>query len=377
MVSPKTQAKRRALLQAGATIPLFVPQLSAAQVPSRDAVVTNPARELLGLGKPETAVLLPPSNGSFGWASQALRAGLVAAHQRDGQQKPFLLIEVEDRQADIFSIVSELKSQAVQWLAGPLTRQGVNNFIDSGTQGLKSLTLNVPDADRFIPNTMLTFGLPVEAEARQIGQYAFDQAGLAVPTRRPLRALALAQANPSSRRAAASFTDTLRELGADVPLPFEIEGRVVSEVKNAVEQNQPDALFLSAPLEVLRTIRGAIDKNVPLYSTSQASLLGNANARLTADLDGIWFVDVTWLAVPDHAVVQAYPKVPARFTAEMIRLYALGLDTYRLLFDVLPYPNRKILEGATGKLVVNTSAQRIDRAGSILQYRAGQAFVVG
>jgi outer membrane PBP1 activator LpoA protein len=61
----------------------------------------------------------------------------------------------------------------------------------------------------------------------------------------------------------------------------------------------------------------------------------------------------------------------------MTRLYALGLDAYRLIFDVLPYPQRTVLEGATGRLTVNRALNRIDRVATVLQYRNGQLVSFG
>jgi uncharacterized protein len=328
-------------------------------------------RTLLGLGRAEQAVLLPPNQGPIAWAHQALRAGIIAAHQRDGSNKPLLLIEVEDKAPDLFSVANELSTNGYRWVAGPLTRNGVNTYIDSGAAPLKLLALNSPSPDKPIPSSMLIYGLGLEAEAKQIAGLAFDDAVITHPTRRPLKAVCLSGANQSGKRAAGAFVDTWRELGGDVPLPIDTETRSVAEVKNAIEPNQPDALFLALSQEELRTLRSAFPVNTPLYSTSQLSLFGTQNPRPGPELEGVRFVDMPWMGSPDHPATLAYPKAPQRFTAEMQRLYALGIDTFRLIFDVLPFPNRRVLEGTTGRLTVNAGQNRIDRQCIAFVHRQG------
>jgi uncharacterized protein len=355
-------------------VPAFMGSIGLSnQVASQTTVTSAPlARELVGLGKPQQAVLLPLSSGPFATASQALKAGILAAHQRDGQQKPLLFLEVDDKANDLFNAVIALQADGINWIAGPLTRAGVNAYIDSGVPPSNMLSLNLADPDRNIPSGLITFGLAGELEARQIAAQAFDDSAINEPVRRPLRAITLTASNASARRAAAAFIDGWRELGGDCPLPIEIENRPLSEIKNAIDPYQPDAVFLSVSVDQLRTIRSAIDRKTALYSTSQLSLLGQPNAKYIPELDGIKLVDMPYLAVQDHPVALAYPKPPQRFNNEMTRLYALGLDAFRLIFDVLPYPQRAVLEGATGRLTVNKALNRIERAATVLQYRNGQ-----
>jgi uncharacterized protein len=353
---------------------LGLSNVSQAQTPSAAGIFT---REVIGLGKPQQAVLLPLSTGPFATAGQALKAGIVAAHQRDGQQKPLLFLEVDDKSNDLFNATMALAADGIQWTAGPLTRAGVNAYIDSGVPPSNMLSLNLADPDRNIPTGLMTYGLAGELEARQIAAQAFDDAAINEPVRRPLRAITLTSSSASSRRAAATFIDTWRELGGDCPLPIEIENRQLSEVKNAIDPYQPDVVFLSISIEQLRTIRSAIERKTGLYSTSQLSLLGQATAKFTPELEGIKLVDMPYLAINDHPVALAYAKPPARFNNEMTRLYALGLDAYRLIFDVLPFPQRTVLEGATGRLTVNRALNRIDRVATVLQYRNGQLVSFG
>lgn len=326
----------------------------------------------LGIGKPQHALILPPSTGIYAQVHQALRAGFTAAHQRDGSNWPISIIESDDKPTDLFNTYVELQKAGTLLVIGPVTRNGVNALIDSGAPNILTLALNQPDADRNLPRNLIVFGLAVETEAAQIAAWAFDEASTREPARRPLRATAVAHSSPLGRRAAAAFIDKWRELGGDCPLPIETENRTATEIKNAIAPNEPDAVFLGASLENARTIRAALDRKWPVYGTSQLSSAGSGTFNKGSELDGVKFVDMPWMVQADHPAVMTYPKVPARFTNEMQRLYALGIDAFRLAMETLSDNNRTELDGVTGRLQLNRSLNRVERAGVLLQYQNGQ-----
>ena len=326
----------------------------------------------LGIGKPQHALILPPSTGIYAQVHQALRAGFTAAHIRDGNNWPISIIESDDKPTDLFNIYVELQKAGVLLVIGPVTRNGVNSLIDSGAPNILTLALNQPDADRNIPRNLIVFGLAVETEAAQIATLAFDEAGIREPIRRPLRATAVAHSSPLGRRAAAAFIDKWRELGGDCPLPIETENRTPIEIKNAIAPNDPDAVFLGANLDAARLIRPALDRKWPVYGTSQLSSAANSISPKAGEVDGVKFVDMPWMVQADHPAVMTYPKVPVRFSSEMQRLYALGIDAYRLAMDTLSDNRRNELDGVTGRLQVNRNLNRIERAGILLQYQNGQ-----
>lgn len=340
----------------------------------------NQPREVLGVGKPQVAIMLPPGSSSLGFASQAVRAGIVAAHRRDGGQKPLLIVEVEEQGADLFAMVNQLRGEGADWIAGPLTRTAVNTLIDVGAGVGQFLSLSYPDPDRHTPQGMLAFGLSAEPEGRQIAQTAYDDVANEIPNRRPLTALALTMGNASFRRAAASFVDTWRALGGEVPLPLEVENRQPGEVRAAIDGQKPDVVFLAISHEMLRNLRSQL-QSLRLYSTTQLSPFNAPGqllpARSITDFEGLKFLEMPWISAPESPIGLAYPKAPAPFTSEMHRLYALGLDCYRLLFDVLPFPERRALEGATGRLVVQHDLNRIDRLSQVLRVQGGAIVAVG
>lgn len=348
----------------------WLPALTQAQSGNEPFAIA-PGREVLGLGKPQHAVIVPTAAGNFGWAYQALKAGFIAAHMRDGRQYPLLIAQCDDKPSDLTQCADELKAQGIGWLIGPLTRNGVNAMIDSGTTAIPTLTLNWPDIDRTPPRNWFVFGLAAESEARQAANWAFTDVSQKIPDRKPLRACAITQPTVSARRSAGSFVEAWRSLGGEAQLPLELENRGVAEIRALIDATEPDAVFISCGLEYVKNLKGAFEKKWPLYGTSSLSNSTQPTYKTMPDLDGVKVLEMPWLSQIDHPAVMTYTRPPAKFNAEMQRLYALAIDAYRLSFDTLLDVNRTELDGVTGRLQINRKAGRIDRLANPLVYRNG------
>ena len=77
-------------------------------------------------------------------------------------------------------------------------------------------------------------------------------------------------------------------------------------------------------------MRPYINSAIPVYATSQV-FSGNTNTLTNYDLADVRFVDMPWMLQPDHPAVMIYPRVVPAVTPDLERLYALGIDAYRLL----------------------------------------------
>jgi len=117
----------------------------------------------------------------------------------------------------------------------------------------------------------------------------------------------------------------------------------------------PDtAVFLAADAEKARLIRPYLPNKLPIYATSQI-FIGNDDTLTNYDLNAIRFVDMPWLLQADHPAVMVYPRPVQPLSAEHERLYALGIDAFRLIqllligkvADTLP------LDGVSGHITLN------------------------
>jgi hypothetical protein len=91
-------------------------------------------------------------------------------------------------------------------------------------------------------------------------------------------------------------------------------------------------------------------------------------------MEGIAFVDMPWLIEPDHPAVMTYPRAATPYSAELERLYALGIDAYRVAAEWLKGGQRFELDGVTGRLRVDpVLAGRVERLPSLAVFVDGRA----
>jgi outer membrane PBP1 activator LpoA protein len=96
-------------------------------------------------------------------------------------------------------------------------------------------------------------------------------------------------------------------------------------------------------------------------------------------MNGVRFIDLPWLLRPDSAASAGYAR-PAAATeqarsADMERLYALGVDAYQVARGVAAQRGVFDVNGATGRLKVSIGAgpARFERTASPAVYRDGIA----
>ena len=341
------------------------------------------------------ALLVPPRNSDFGRAAAALRAGFRAAHERDGATVPIEVIEGPDDAATLAARYRELAARGVAVVVGPLTRAGVNALAEIGPLPVPTLTLNQPDVERTLPANAVAFGLPIEGEARQVAQLAHAQASVSAQraTRSVPRAAIISAASPLARRAAIAFYDAWREQGGAADLPAEFEPRAAPELRGQLALADVDVMFVAGGADLVRAVRSVTgdqasaglnasapagadpavepEAAVPVYATSIASAALGPERRLP-ELDGVRVVEMPWLVLPNHPSVAAFPKPQGMMAnRELQRLYALGIDAYRVAVEMGRQRPLAGLDGATGRLSHDGLRARLERAGVPSEFRNG------
>ncbi len=331
-------------------------------------------RQTIGKGPIGIALLVPPDNGIYRRAAQALIAGVRAAHARDGGKVSLEIIEIDEDAAMLRTLYDELARRGFSMVIGPLTRSAVDLVTSAGPPPVFTLALNQPDQGT-VPANMVTFGLSIESEARQAASIAWDEATIADASRRP-RAAVVQDASPLGRRAAVAFAARWRELGGDVYQPVTVDTVATGRVRTAVARLQADVFFVAAPPAVARALLIALGGRATIYGTSMlntGAVPGSEAAALvrSPDLDGVRLVDMPWQVQPDNLAVMAYPK-PADMHLELQKLYALGIDAFRLALQLLEHGTEVDLDGVTGRLRLSALGGRaVERSGVLAEYRAG------
>ncbi len=275
-------------------------------------------------------------------------------------------------------------------VAGPLTRDGVTALAAYHKITVPTLALNVTGNRDASP--LYFFSLSVEAEARQVAQMA--------AAARLRYATIVSTGAPLSKRLSAAFAEEWKALGGSVTAeilfrnnpavlallptaPGDAAPASIVPPTTALGVADPDFIpppviapgnmvFLAADVEKARIIRPYLHSALPVYATSQL-FNGNADTLTNYDLADIRFVDMPWLLQPDHPAVMIYPRANPPLTPDMERLYALGIDSFRLLQILLDgsYRTALPLDGVTGRIRLSNYNQ-LQREGIPAQIKQGR-----
>lgn len=339
------------------------------------------------------ALLLPLKSPAFERAADAVRQGFFAAADSQQQILPIKVYSSADESKDIVALHRLAIANGAAAVAGPLTRGGTAALADYSGITVPTLALNSIESQR--EDHLYFFGLPVEAEARQIAQFA---------TAAKLRYATIVSTGTSlSKRQSVAFADEWKALGGSIteeilykddpaalallptapgddaapppvappaPLPDDADTDFIPLPTIA----PGNMVFLAAEVEKARVIRPYLNAALPIYATSQL-FNGNADTLTNYDLNDIHFVGMPWLLQPDHPAVMIYPRANPPLEPDLERLYALGIDAYRLLDIMLSnsYRTALPLDGVTGH--IRLSNNHFQRDAIPAQFKQGRSQV--
>ncbi|MDD5299610.1 MAG: penicillin-binding protein activator [Gallionella sp.] len=292
---------------------------------------------------PHIALLLPLKSAIFKSAAEAVQQGFQAAADLEMQLPGSLPVRVYscfDESKDIVALYRQAIANGARAVVGPLTRSGVSTLAAEPNIPVPTLTLNAVE-DKPAGRQLYFFGMAAEAEARQAAQLAKQQGlhqAIVITTRAQL-----------DKRLQFAFEDEWRGAGGALLNEIEFNGDLA-----AFEDitDLPDtAVFIAADAEKARLIRPYLPNKLPIYATSQI-FVGNDDTLTNYDLNGIRFVDMPWLLQADHPAVMIYPRPPQPLSADHERLYALGIDAFRLVQLLLANKadNALALDGVSGQI---------------------------
>ncbi len=325
---------------------------------------------------PHIALLLPlkSKSSALARAAEVVQQGFSAAASLQ-HGIPVRIYASADESKDIITLYRQALADGALAVAGPLTRDGVSALASYSGINVPTLALNSTELPKNSYN-LYFFGLPVENEARQVAQIAFKA--------KLRNATIISTGTPLSKRLATAFADEWTNIGGMItaevlfnddfavltnlpvaPWPEGTEPKPASAVSETGEPLPPsrplpppiapgNVAFIAADHEKARLIRPYLNPTLPVYATSLV-YKGNTNTLANFDLNEIHFVDMPWLLQPDHPAVMIYPHSASLLEPEVDRLYALGIDSYRIVYALLTnFPdNAWPLDGVTGKLLLS------------------------
>lgn len=331
------------------------------------------------------ALLLPLRSATLGAAAEAVRAGFMAAHERDQQGVTVSVIATDAAPEQTLSAYLDAQTNN-DIVIGPLSRNGLNAIAQSGAVRIPTIALNqsVQDGAAPLPLNMIAIGLSIEDEARQVARWAsLEHPGA--------RAFVVGTNIAWQRRAASAFTAEWQRLGlSSQSMELDLVNGYLSangmgQLRNRLQSERPALLFVSMDSGLTRQLRLAVGTEVPVYGTSQLNPSAASNsADNGADPlnDGLHLVDMPWLLQPDHSAVMAYPRLVTAANQDsnpdLERLYALGIDAYRVAYEIASAHQEFEIDGVTGRLAVTfgPGMTSFDRLSPQAVYQNGTVFLL-
>jgi uncharacterized protein len=337
-------------------------------VAQTDAPLTEP-------GPAAIALLLPSQKTVFAQAAEAVRLGFFAAHEAQGKAPKIQVLEVDDDLDQLYSALDGAQRRGVNLVVGPLPRAAVNAVIDGGRAAVPMVALNYPERDGSAPPTLIALALSAEAEAQYVVRVALTQ--FLVTRRVPgngARFVVLGGGGALERRVAQAYVQSLRAAG-EPPVLVDTAVEPVGEWVRRLDIGKVEAVFLALDARDAALVRARIPRELLIFGTSLLNIGGSRGSpettSLAHDLDGVRFVDMPWLVKPD-ARTGADPAPPAPMPIELARLFALGVDAYRLADRWGRGETRFAFEGMSGRLSVDRAAgPRVERTPASAVYRNG------
>lgn len=370
----------------------------------------HPARDQLpgGLDKLEELVitradqiaLLLPVSGRLAAYGKAIRDGFFAAYyQSRGNNADTPAVRLYDS-AD--ASMAELYQRAVrdgsQMIIGPLQKAQVSALVEAQGENMAvpTLALNQIEGQRF-PSGFYQFALNPEDEARQLADITHTK-GLQ-------RALIITPEGSWGSKVAESFAARWQELGGNIvgSTAFDAEQNNYSkQIKQVLHidrsqrrlqrlqqiigtrpQYEPyrrtdaDFIFLVARPNEGRAIKPLLAYHyagdLPVYATSHI-YQGDRNPARDQDIEGVQFLDIPWVFNEESEIRRTIDQLLPN-SDRYQRMYALGVDSFRLHLRLSQLGSGAQVFGETGALHLNPLRQ-IERRLPLAEIRSGRATVI-
>ena len=327
-----------------------------------------------------TVALLLPLTSGFSAAAKAFFDGFSLMQTRDTNPiKPRVLVyDIGERPELAGFYYDAAIREGAQLVIGPLGKQAVDALVQETELQVPTLLLGNSDTIPQGKRNVFQFGLSPEEEAREVAKRAFSDGHRVATILHPKADWGIRQVE--------AFTEQWTALGGEIAesaiyveqqsdhtqtikLLLNIDEsenrRRVLRRKLGVDleflprkRQDVDFLFMVARANNGRLLKPQLNfhnaSDIPVYSISQIYTAG-ADQVKDLDLDGVQFGDMPWLVVDSGSSQYIRENLPGanQYQGQTLdRLFALGLDTYQLLFRLEQMKRSPTLsfQGSTGRL---------------------------
>ena len=343
--------------------------------------------------------LMVPLSGKLAVTGKAVRDGLFAAYYQAkaaGAQVPEIRIYDTAKSPDFWGLYKQAILDGNELVIGPLEKSAVERLQKEIRLPVPTLALNYGKRDsRENPCQLYQYGLAVEDEAQLAAYYARQQGYKS--------AVALIPKGQWGERVFKRFSDTWQAQGGKLIEAQFFNGAgdyntVISRLfavddsekraRNirrqlgtgmefqARRRQDVDFIFVAALPHQARQIKPTLAfnfaRNIPMIATSQI-YSGIPSRSKDRDLNNVVFCDIPWILEQGPLRKQVQSLWP-QAKGSLDRLYALGVDAYRLYprLGQIKVLKQARVQGETGSLAMDEYGQII-RTLPFAQFKKGLA----
>ena len=292
------------------------------------------------------ALLLPLRSPDFVRAAEAVRAGFeAAAGFQSNNALPVLVYPLDNEGDALMAAYAEALAKGARCVVAGLTRDGAAALAAQSNVSVPTLVLNTVERAGPLPAQLYSLSLSLDGEARQVARLAASKGYHSMDL--------LVAGTPLARRIGNAFEQEWQSQAGELIAKLDIgkDPNQTSTIKASLQAQPADALFIAADGATVKSVRPSLSMTLPMFATSQVND-GKAGPG-NVDLQGIIFVDMPWMVQPDHPAVAVYPRPAQSLGADLERLYALGIDAYRLAMGLAKTGGTlETLDGVTGKITL-------------------------
>lgn len=295
------------------------------------------------------ALLLPTKSKSLKPATDQIRAGVLAAERAhgNGDIPPVRLYETTDSETDVLAQLQKAQADGARAVIGPLSKTAVNYVADVAELTVPVLALNSFDNTTLQQPNLYSFNLSIEAEAAQLAQ-SIHEGGLTRP-------VVLQGDGALPPRMVQGFIEGWMRVASAPPVIIDLADPQAApgSLATLLADNAADAVILAMTGKQARLIRPYLGNERLVFATSQ---IDTGNLKAAIDLAGIRFLDMPWLATPELEEYAVYQRKRAG-SADLERLFALGVDAWRIAAALATANGEKEWQGISGRLAISDNGQ--------------------
>jgi len=354
-----------------APLPQDAPEVSVFPLTPRPGVESENAPETANGEEPRVqrhsmptsdavALVLPLDVPAYTRAAEAVRAGFLAAAEKAGAQAQVVVLShKEDGVLDAFE---RARARGVRVVVGPLLRDDLKTLAIADPEIPWTIALNQLDERSALPPAIYSFALTIESDARVLARLAQFEGVRSVDV--------ISGDTPLMKRFATAFAGEWMAGGGRAPadLRFDPSSESLTQLRRNLARASPDGVLLAIDGNQAALVKSFVGL---IRAYASGLLFDRPDPAVVRDLNDVRVVDLPWIVTPDAPQLAEYPRRDFA-NAPLDRLYALGLDAFRISQSFAPDPPAQyVQDGATGHVELN-AAHVFVREGQLAIYRDGR-----